>query len=566
MNKLKPYYAYVGVPIGLLVLGSIVFFDAIMSTVRGNPHPEINYIIFGLMIAGSAMMMGHVFRINREGKLVQVFFNALKKGVTPKEAQRILLNAREDVLPVLDMLQGLIGKPITSVQHDALEHELTRFEAKQARRLLLAQFMGGLMVGMGLLGTFIGLLGALSEIGKLIGAFGGAVSNTDPVSMIQELVTRLTAPMQAMGVAFSASLFGVLGSLVMGVLLVSVKGCASELNTMVRSKASLATDFSSHGEHGGGFDLDLDPLQAALNDLAEQTPAFKLMSIALDQSERRVRELVTSLGSLTARLSHSDASMVALTTVLGQRTEADERLHEIALRQQEGIERLTSHLGIALHSQGQVAQLLQAQNALQEKFLQQTQDLVAASAQNIAAQAQEQMQHLVESLHMELSAQYATMQTGNAQGIERIAAQMIASMQGQGQVVQLLQDQATQQKGFLQQTQGLVAASCRNIADQAREQMQNLIESLRMQLSIQHDAVQDGNARAADASASAEKMLQQHKTAMLQLQRWLEEATGSSQTESTLRTQLAQRFESLLEEYHGRQEQMLRQWLDSSKR
>ncbi len=486
MNKLKPYYAYVGVPIGLLVLGAIVFFNAIIGTVRGNPHPEINYVIFILIITGAAMMMAHVFRLNREGALVQAFFDALKKGTKPMDLQRILTNAREDVLPVLDMLQGLMGKPITQLQHDALEHEMTRFEAKQARRLLLAQYMGGLMVGMGLLGTFIGLLGALSEIGKLIGAFGGAVSNSDPVGMIQELVTRLTAPMQAMGVAFSASLFGVLGSLIMGVLLVSVKGCASELITMVRSNASLATDFSSHGQTGTGLDLDLDPLQDALNDLADQTPALKLMSAALDQSERRVRELVTSLGSLTARLAHNDATLNTLATTLSTRTELDQRAHESALRQQDSIERLTAQLSNTMQGQGQVAQLLQGQLAQQENFLQQTQGLVAASSQNIAAQAQQQMQHLVESLRAQLSAQYA--------------------------------------------------------------------------------AMQETNARVANAGDTAQQVLQQHQAAMLQTQQWLEKATNSSAAESVIRTQLAQRLETIVEEYHSRQEQMVRQWLAGSGR
>lgn len=53
----------------------------------------------------------------------------------------------------------------------ALEAELHRYKAKQSRYLILPQFMSGMMVGLGLFGTFIGLLGALAEIGKLIGAF-----------------------------------------------------------------------------------------------------------------------------------------------------------------------------------------------------------------------------------------------------------------------------------------------------------------------------------------------------------------------------------------------------------
>lgn len=394
--------------------------------------------------------------------------------------------AKADVLPVLDMLQGLTGKPITALQHDALEHEIKRFEAKQSRRLLMAQYMGGLMVGMGLLGTFIGLLGALSEIGKLIGAFGGAISNSDPISMIQELVTRLTAPMQAMGVAFSASLFGVLGSLIMGVLLVSVKGCSSELINMLRSKTSLVTDFTAESHAAYGLDLVLDPLQEALNGLAANTPALKLMGAALDQSERRVRELVTSLGSLTACLTHHDATLGSLATAMGQRTELDLRLQEGTQRQQEGIERLTGQLSSSLESQSQVAQLLQSQLGQQENFLRQTQALVASASQNIAAQAQQQMEYLV--------------------------------------------------------------------------------ETLRAQLTAQHASMQESNAHAADARDKADQVLQQHQAAMHQLQQWLEKSAQGSQAESVIRTNHAQRIEAIVEEYHSRQEQMVRQWLDDSNR
>ena len=75
----------------------------------------------------------------------------------------------------------------------------------------------------------IGLLGALQEIGKLIGSFSVGAGMTDPVAAVNELVARLTEPMRAMGVAFSASLFGVLGSLIMGMLMVFIKSATVEL-------------------------------------------------------------------------------------------------------------------------------------------------------------------------------------------------------------------------------------------------------------------------------------------------------------------------------------------------
>ena len=57
MKRLKPYYYFVGVPIVMVALGFVVFFDAVASTMRGNPDPQINYLIFISIALGAAMMV-----------------------------------------------------------------------------------------------------------------------------------------------------------------------------------------------------------------------------------------------------------------------------------------------------------------------------------------------------------------------------------------------------------------------------------------------------------------------------------------------------------------------------
>ena len=304
MKRLQRYYYLVGIPVLLLFLGTALFFNEIAATVRGNPHPQINYVIFFLFIYGSALMMMHAHRINREGKLAQEFIDKLKAGESHESLDRWLKRAnpkaRYDVTDLLAQVLELQGRVVGPVEHAAIEAEIERFQSQQQRRLLLAQYFGGLMVGMGLFGTFIGLLGALQEIGKLIGGFAIGPGMSDPVAAVSELVTRLTEPMKAMGVAFSASLFGVLGSMVMGMLMVFVKGGAAELVSLVHSRVSWVLDLSQ--AEGGGSQLEDEPLQDALSRLAEHSPLLKGLALALDQSERRVRELLGSNVGLVARM------------------------------------------------------------------------------------------------------------------------------------------------------------------------------------------------------------------------------------------------------------------------
>jgi hypothetical protein len=79
----------------------------------------------------------------------------------------------------------------------------------------IARYLTGLLVFLGLLGTFWGLLDTVGSIGKVIQSLevGGEAG-----SIFENLKTGLSAPLSGMGIAFSSSLFGLAGSLVLGFL------------------------------------------------------------------------------------------------------------------------------------------------------------------------------------------------------------------------------------------------------------------------------------------------------------------------------------------------------------
>ena len=304
MKRLQRYYLYVGIPIALIALGSVYFNHEIMGTIDGNPHPQINYLILILIVGGCFQMLNHVRRINREGQLIEDFTNALTVKKDAHVAREMLeqdkKNTSNDVTEVLELLLQTYATEISSVQQTAVESEIERFHARQNRKLLLAQFMSGMMVGLGLLGTFIGLLGALQEIGKLIGSFSAGSGMTDPVAAVNELVARLTEPMRAMGVAFSASLFGVLGSLIMGMLMVFIKSATVELVSMLQTRSSILTKLGSG--HSEKSESDVAQMSVALSKLAEHSPVLQGLIVAMEQSERRVRQILASMQELVVQV------------------------------------------------------------------------------------------------------------------------------------------------------------------------------------------------------------------------------------------------------------------------
>ena len=417
MKRLKPYYFFVGIPIVLVLLGFAVFFDVVAGTMRGNPHPQINYLIFVLMGGGAAMMMHAVHRMNREGNFVQKFFVAAREGASPETLRDMVTGERYDVSNVLELLAETQNAPISDVQHAALEAEVHRFEARQNMRLYLPQFLSGAMVGLGLLGTFIGLLGALEEIGKLISAFT-MVESGNASAAVRTLVDRLSSPMKSMGVAFSASLFGVLGSLIMSVLMVGVKRCASELVGAMHSRLVYLTDFSAHGETSS----QSDQIASSLNAVAEQSPILKALVISLEQSERRVRDLISSIGQLSVKIERNEVELWR---------SVNDGLQQSQQRQDASL-----------------AQLTQVVNAVREIAKEVS---PAAYRENTVVSALVTQQNRLESALQIMEASYGQFSKNLAQQAEALQRQEQTSLD----VLQLRTTMADQQRGIQQAIQAL---------------------------------------------------------------------------------------------------------------
>jgi len=79
----------------------------------------------------------------------------------------------------------------------------------------LSRYLVGLLVFLGLLGTFWGLIETVGSVGKVI---DGLKVGGDAGAMFESLKEGLAAPLGGMGISFSSSLFGLAGSLVLGFL------------------------------------------------------------------------------------------------------------------------------------------------------------------------------------------------------------------------------------------------------------------------------------------------------------------------------------------------------------
>jgi len=254
-KQLKLYYFLVTLPFALLLIGAAVFIEGIKSTIVLNPHPQINYAIFVIVLVGGVLIVMSAHKSIREAKILVEFTGAIRAKTDPVALQEIANSNSGDISCLLQMIAASGGRSISHQEQAAIEHELTNARARLSRRNALPQYLSGLLVGMGLLGTFIGLLATLNDISTLISSFADLdMNNASPILVFRTMIERMKAPMKSMGIAFSASMFGLLGSIILGLMMVGIRRLQGDIFSLLGSETArhIEIALSREGVVSGG--------------------------------------------------------------------------------------------------------------------------------------------------------------------------------------------------------------------------------------------------------------------------------------------------------------------------
>jgi hypothetical protein len=168
-------------------------------------NPGLNGLIVGVLVIGILLAFRQVIRLFREVNWVNGF--RLADPGLAVERPPVLL------APMAAILGDRMGRMAitTAVMRSLLDSIAARLD--EARDL--SRYMTGLLIFLGLLGTFWGLIETVTSVGKVI---EGLKVGGDAGSMFETLKEGLAAPLGGMGISFSSSLFGLAGSLVLGFL------------------------------------------------------------------------------------------------------------------------------------------------------------------------------------------------------------------------------------------------------------------------------------------------------------------------------------------------------------
>ena len=261
---------------------------SLVTAFMGNP--AVNGVILGILIAGIIYIFRQVLLLDPELDWIARFRNQQGGDDSPSERPPRLLG------PMARMLHAQKGRRV-SLSASSLQALLDGISSRLNETRETSRYLIGVLIFLGLLGTFYGLLETVRSVGDVIGALN--LGAGDVARAFADLKSGLESPLQGMGTAFSASLFGLAGSLVLGFLDLQAGQAQNRFYNELEEWLSAYTRLSAGplGDAGDGS------VPAYIQALLEQTAdSLENLQRILAKSEEGRIAANTTLASLTDRL------------------------------------------------------------------------------------------------------------------------------------------------------------------------------------------------------------------------------------------------------------------------
>ncbi len=320
MTNTNAYMTRMGVFLVLAIIGAGVLHRQLIEAFAANP--AINGIILFVMLLGILFVFRQVLMLRTEVNWIEVY-RSQATGISVTSPPKLLA-------PMAAMIgdrQGQLRLNTTSMRSilDGISARLD--ESRDISRYLI-----GLLIFLGLLGTFWGLLQTVSSVANVIA--GLQVGGGDAVMIFNDLKTGLEAPLSGMGTAFSSSLFGLAGSLLLGFLELQAGAAQNRFYNDLEDWLSTATRVSGGGALSVGEGDQSVPayIQALLETTADSLDNLQRTVVRAEaaraQSDQGLSTLTDHIITLTDQMRTEQDLMVRLTENQAELRSALQRLAE----------------------------------------------------------------------------------------------------------------------------------------------------------------------------------------------------------------------------------------------
>jgi len=282
-------------------------------------NPLLNSFILFVLLLGVFYSLRLVQRLQNEVRWIESY---RRQDLAPRHAP-VLLAPMATLLGDETRRISLSTLSMTSIL-DSISSRLD--ESRE-----ISRYMTGLMIFLGLLGTFWGLIETISAVGATVGALN---MTGDAMTLFGDLISGLTAPLKGMGTSFSASLFGLSGALVLGFLDLQTGQAQNRFYNDLEEWLSSFTRLSS-GAIGAGDQSVPAYVSALLEQTAESLDALQ-RTIARGEESRASSN--TALLALSDRLATLSDSMRAEQDLMVKLAEAQLEVRSVLRRLADALE------------------------------------------------------------------------------------------------------------------------------------------------------------------------------------------------------------------------------------
>ena len=320
MSGQRPFLIRMSFFLALVVGIVVVLIGTLAEAFFANP--VLNGVILGALLIGIVYNFRQVLRLNPD----TAWLTAVKRDDVP--GAPVATRKPRLLAPLASMLADRGGRMTLSAV--SLRSLLDGIGSRLDESRDLSRYMIGLLIFLGLLGTFWGLLQTVTSVGDVIGNL--SVANTDMIGVFDDLKGGLEAPLEGMGTAFSSSLFGLAGSLVLGFLELQASQAQNRFYNELEEWLSTYTRLS-----GGTLSMDGDQsVPAYVSALLEKT------ADSLDELQRTLARGEDQRGSSSANLLSLTERLATLTDYMRSEQDLMVKLVENQLEMRPVLERLAA--------------------------------------------------------------------------------------------------------------------------------------------------------------------------------------------------------------------------------
>src|ERR1700742_2484152 len=245
----------------------VVLYKQIWAAFLANPG--LNALIGAVLLIGILLAFRQVIRLYPEVSWVN-HFRISDPGLAIDRRPKLLA-------PMAAILGGERSGRMT-ISQQTMRHLLDSIATRLDEARDISRYMTGLLVFLGLLGTFWGLIETVGSVGKVI---DGLKVGGDAGALFDTLKGGLAAPLGGMGISFSSSLFGLAGSLILGFLDLQSSQAQNRFYTDLEDwLASTVREYSGDSASGAGGDLHnaMEKLRSSMEEGGSRSSATAAMA------------------------------------------------------------------------------------------------------------------------------------------------------------------------------------------------------------------------------------------------------------------------------------------------